>query len=215
MGPFTQLEVYMVTNTSLEQKLNKLRDLSEQAAADFSLEVLGVKIGQQGKYRTFEVCIYDRKEPVGLTQCEKVSRALDTLLEAEEVNDPTIFGGPYLLEVVSPGTDRELKNSYDFAVFAGKSVRVKTREKVGTWGNDFVATLLGGSETQVTLSDLHVYEDKSATKKRASTARHRKETTDRVEDGNLAVAVQNDPEMVIELSNIFKINLYSDDLKKN
>jgi ribosome maturation factor RimP len=201
----SDLKVYMATNTSLDQTLNTLRELATQAASPLGLEVLSVKIGQQGKYRTFEVCIFDRTEPVGLTQCEKVSRTLDTLLEAEDV-----FSGPYLIEVVSPGTDRELKNARDFEVFAGKSVRVKTREKVGASGNDFLATLVGGTDREVRLTDLHAFDTKTtATKKHP-----RKGGAKAQEEGNLAVAVQSNTEVVLDLSNVFKINLYSDDLKR-
>jgi ribosome maturation factor RimP len=198
----SDLKVYMATSTSLDQKLNKLRELATQAASPLGLEVLSVKIGQQGKYRTFEVCIFDRAEPIGLTQCEKVNRALDSLLEPED-----LVSGPYLIEVVSPGTDRELKNSQDFEVFAGKSVRVKTREKVGVSGNDFIATLVGGTDQEVRLTDLHAFD--IATKKNA------RKVSKAQEEGNLAVAVQSSSEVVLDLSNVFKINLYSDDLKRN
>jgi hypothetical protein len=58
----SDLKVYMATNTSLDQTLNTLRELATQAASPLGLEVLSVKIGQQGKYRTFEVCIFDRTE---------------------------------------------------------------------------------------------------------------------------------------------------------
>jgi len=196
----------MATNPSLDEKLNKLKELATQVASPLGLEVLSVKIGQQGKFRTLEVCIFDRAEPIGLTQCEKVSRALDSLLEPED-----IFNGPYLIEVVSPGTDRELKDSHDFEVFAGKSVRVKTRNKVGVSGNDFIATLVGGTDTEVRLTDLHAFDMHGA-----ATKKHpRKGATKTQEQGNLAVAVASDAEVVLELSNVFKINLYSDDLKRN
>jgi ribosome maturation factor RimP len=205
----------MATNSSLDQKLNKLRDLASQAASPLGLEVLSVKVGQQGKYRTFEICIFDRKEAVGLSQCEKVSRALESLLEPEESGDASFFGGPYLIEVVSPGTDRELKNSHDFEVFAGKSVRVKTKEKVGDCGSDFIATLVSGTENEVRLSDLRVFESKTAaTKKHASPSRHGKDESKLRQEGNLAVAIQSCSEVVLDLSKIFKINLYSDDLKR-
>jgi len=192
----------MPTNISLDQKLNKLSELASEAASQLGLEVLSVKIGQQGKYRTFEVCIFDRAEPIGLTQCEKVSRTLESLLESED-----LFNGSYLIEVVSPGTDRELKNPHDFEVFAGKSVRVKTRDKVGSSGNDFIATLIGGSDKEVTLTDLQAFDTtKKSPRKGASKAQ---------EEGNLAVAVQSNSAVVLDLSNVFKINLYSDDLKRN
>jgi hypothetical protein len=35
-----------------------------------------------------------------------------------------------------------------------------------------------------------------------------------MEGGNLALAVQSESEVVLDLSKVFKINLYSDDLKR-
>jgi ribosome maturation factor RimP len=185
----------MTAMVSLDQKLIDLRQLADQAASSLGLAVLSVKVGQQGKYRSVEVCIFRRGEPIGLSECESMSRALEPILEQEEKDGQKLFAGPYLIDVVSPGTDRQLTTSHELEVFKGESVRVKTKDKIGSYGDDFFATLLGGSDKQVRLTNLHKLEKgKPATKKTSS---------------------EESSEVVLDLSGVFKINLYSDDLKKN
>lgn len=61
----------------------------------------------------------DREGGVTLADCETVSRQVSALL------DVAGFGnGRYLLEVSSPGLDRQLHGARDFARFVGRGVRV-------------------------------------------------------------------------------------------
>lgn len=72
----------------------------------------------------------DREEGVTIDDCRQVSRAIDTLLEVEEV-----IPCAYNLEVSSPGIERPLRRKQDFEKFAGKNVRIKTKEKIDNRGN--------------------------------------------------------------------------------
>ena len=67
----------------------------------------------------------DKPGGVGLSDCEAVSREVDTLIEVEGV-----VTGPYTLEVSSPGLDRPLRFPADYARFDGCLAKVKTKEKV-------------------------------------------------------------------------------------
>jgi ribosome maturation factor RimP len=51
---------------------------------------------------------------------------LSTILDVEDA----VPGGSYLLEVSSPGLDRKLMKPSDFERFAGRRVRLTTREPV-------------------------------------------------------------------------------------
>ena len=66
--------------------------------------------------------------PAGITleDCERVSRAVSTVLDAE---DP--IPGQYTLEVSSPGLDRILRMREHFERYVGEAVRVEMRELVG------------------------------------------------------------------------------------
>lgn len=73
---------------------------------------------------------------VTLDDCVMVSRELGRLLEVDE-----IIPGAYTLEVSSPGLDRALKKPADFVRFAGRLVKVKTRDLDGR--NSFKGRLVG------------------------------------------------------------------------
>ena len=66
--------------------------------------------------------------PAGITldDCERVSRAVSTVLDAE---DP--IPGQYTLEVSSPGLDRVLRTREHFERYAGETVRLEMKELVG------------------------------------------------------------------------------------
>ncbi len=59
--------------------------------------------------------------------CERVSQQLSVILDVEEL----IPGPGYILEVSSPGLDRELKKPADFERFRGRLAKISTTEPVG------------------------------------------------------------------------------------
>ncbi len=70
---------------------------------------------RQGRLRVF----LDRPQGVTLDDCQTVSKQLSALLDVSE------FGSSrYLLEVSSPGLDRELHGPKDYRRFSGQTVRV-------------------------------------------------------------------------------------------
>lgn len=64
----------------------------------------------------------DKEGGVTLNDCEKVSRQISQLLDAEDV-----IPHAYVLEVSSPGLDRPLKRFEDYIRYKGRPVRVNTR----------------------------------------------------------------------------------------
>ncbi len=70
---------------------------------------------RQGRLRVF----LDRPQGVTLDDCQTVSKQLSALLDVSD------FGkGSFLLEVSSPGLDRELYGPKDYERFSGRLVRV-------------------------------------------------------------------------------------------
>jgi ribosome maturation factor RimP len=65
--------------------------------------------------------------PAGITldDCERVSRAVSEVLDAE---DP--IPGQYTLEVSSPGLERPLRTAQHFARFVGEAVSVETVQAI-------------------------------------------------------------------------------------
>ncbi len=82
-------------------------------------EYVGTEIKKNGP--DTELIVYaDKSEGIGLDDCEKISRAIDDVIEEL---DPVSEG--YFLCVSSPGLDRPLKSERDFKRSIGKEVDVK------------------------------------------------------------------------------------------
>ncbi len=100
------------------EKVEKIcQEISEREGcylydADFS----GIGAG-----RTLRVFI-DKQGGVGVEDCSNVSRGLDAALDQDEL----VPGGPYNLEVSTPGIDRILRKAWHFEKVVGKKIWVKT-----------------------------------------------------------------------------------------
>ncbi len=68
----------------------------------------------------------DKTEGVTHDDCANVSRGLSVVLDVEDA----IPGGPYTLEVSSPGLDRQLLHAEDYVRFRGSRIRLMTRQPV-------------------------------------------------------------------------------------
>ncbi len=67
----------------------------------------------------------DKEGGVTLDDCSTVSRGIEEILDAED-----FIPAKYVLEVSSPGIERELYSLADFVKFTGKLVKVKTRLEI-------------------------------------------------------------------------------------
>ena len=94
------------------------------AAAGFELENLNVQAA--GRRRLVKVVV-DSDEPIDLDDIAEVSRAVSAALDAQ---DDTALGGPYTLEVTSPGLDRPLTKPRHWR--RAKLRLVKVRQTDGT-----------------------------------------------------------------------------------
>lgn len=102
----------------------QLRSLIEPVVAGLGYELWGVEFRTGAGSGTLRVYI-DRGGGVTLDDCERASRQLAALLDVE---DP--FGGPYSLEVSSPGMDRPLLETGHYERYLGERISVKTVEKI-------------------------------------------------------------------------------------
>lgn len=84
---------------------------------------------------------------IGLDELADFSRKIEELLDMSDV-----IHDKYFLEVSSPGLDRPLKKKEDFHRFAGKKVRIVTREKINDTHN-FLGILRGMDAENVLLED--------------------------------------------------------------
>jgi ribosome maturation factor RimP len=104
--------------------ISKIREIAERAAGESGLELVHVEMA--GTNRDSVVRIYiDKEGGVGLDDCSSMSQRVESVLDAE---DP--IPGRYVLEVSSPGIERQLYSLRDFERFAGHLAKVKSKTEV-------------------------------------------------------------------------------------
>lgn len=105
-------------------EIERVRAIADRVAATSGLEVVDVEFKGGGKSRMLRITI---DKPAGVTHedCANFSREVGTILDVEDA-----VPGSYVLEVSSPGLDRQLSRAADFERFVGSRVKVTTREPV-------------------------------------------------------------------------------------
>jgi ribosome maturation factor RimP len=105
--------------------LDHVRAIVERVAASLGVEVVEVELRGGGKSRMLRIFI---DKPAGVTHedCATLSREVSTILDVEDA----MPGGPYVLEVSSPGLDRKLSRATDFERFQGSRVKLTTKDPV-------------------------------------------------------------------------------------
>jgi ribosome maturation factor RimP len=98
----------------------RIKEIAAQTAEKGGLEFVNVQIVGSSKNLTVRVFI-DKPGGVTHTDCSAVSRELEAIIDAEDFIPAT-----YLLEVSSPGLERELYSLKDFEKFVGSLAKVKT-----------------------------------------------------------------------------------------
>jgi ribosome maturation factor RimP len=124
----------------------RIRNIAAGVAGENGLEFVHSEVvGTRGSM-TVRVFI-DKPGGVSHEDCAKVSRALDALLDNEDLIPTT-----YILEVSSPGLERELYSIEDFRRFAGQPARVKTREAIDGQRN-FRGKIIAIEDTDIVFDD--------------------------------------------------------------
>lgn len=119
--------------------------LAQPVVEGFGLRLWDVEYVREGGEWYLRIYI-DKDTPVDINDCEKVSRALDPILDEE---DP--IPDSYNFEVCSAGCERVLKRPGDFEQFIGAKVLVKLyRPREGR--KEYIGTLVSYDDGAVTLS---------------------------------------------------------------
>lgn len=96
-------------------------DLATPMAEDLGLELVGVIFHTNQRPPVLRVDIRNPLQDTGLDDCERMSRALETMLDGAD-----IISDNYVLEVSSPGVSRQLVTEREFISFKGFAVTVST-----------------------------------------------------------------------------------------
>ncbi|MCI2112403.1 MAG: ribosome maturation factor RimP [Ruminococcus sp.] len=127
--------------------VSKVWELCEPIVKGFGLSLWDVRYVKEGADWYLRIFI-DKEGGVDITDCEKVSRAINTPLDEL---DP--IENAYCLEVCSPGIERELVRDEHFMQFIGADIMVKMRRPIEGIGKDFCGVLKGYDDGMVTVSD--------------------------------------------------------------
>jgi len=131
-----------------EDRVLEVRAIADRVARGFGLEIFDVQIRREsvgwvlrvfldGPQTDREATIDPTQESVNLNDCQRVSRDLSAVLDADFT-----FDHAYTLEVSSPGLDRPLRHLSDCRRFEGRLSKIVTRETID--GLNYVAGRIAG-----------------------------------------------------------------------
>lgn len=191
-----------------EELILEVTGLAEKIAAPLGFQVVDVRLTQQGRRKSLEVTIFSHTKPVGLSDCETLSRQLGELLEPQDSQTP-IIEGPYVLEVQSPGIERELKTAREFLVFAGHKVFIRSKDRVQDLGSEFTGTLEALHDGKLHLKDLKPVLQKTGQHKAGHNAKPSKKAAELQKS-----AFPGCGQLTLELKKIALIRLQPEDMPK-
>jgi Uncharacterized protein conserved in bacteria len=108
-------------NASIEQRV---REIGRRVAGEKNLEFVYSEVGGSKRNPTVRVFI-DKPGGVTIEDCSEVSGLIEAVLDADD-----FIPSSYVLEISSPGIERELYSIEDFERFAGKRARIKTEGEI-------------------------------------------------------------------------------------
>ncbi|HEY9622118.1 MAG TPA: ribosome maturation factor RimP [Crinalium sp.] len=98
-------------------------DLATPVADSIGLEVVGAVFHTNQHPPILRVDIRNLQQDTGLDDCERMSRALEPALDASN-----LIPDAYILEISSPGIDRQLMSDREFISFKGFPITVMASE---------------------------------------------------------------------------------------
>ena len=125
--------------------MENLTELLMPTVCGLGYELWGVEGGRHVGSQLIRVYI-DKAEGVTVDDCEKVSRQLGDVIEAERA-----ISGNYVLEVSSPGFDRRFFKFQQHKGFIGEKIKVALRDAING-KRVFRGTLLEVSESSLVIS---------------------------------------------------------------
>ncbi|MGF7186016.1 ribosome maturation factor RimP [Desulfitispora alkaliphila] len=128
-----------------EQVEQLINPLFESDAKLSEYELVDVEYKKEGENWFLRVYI-DKDDGINLDDCQKVSSALDVLLDEHDV-----VPNSYFLEVSSPGIERPLKKPSDFEKFIGKKAKIKGYVAIYDKQKEVIGVIADTTDTDVTI----------------------------------------------------------------
>jgi ribosome maturation factor RimP len=125
----------------------QILQVAEEVASPLGLEVVDVVLQTNKNPVVLRVDIRNPDQNTGLDDCERMSRSLEPTLDAID-----IIPYAYVLEVSSPGAERQLQGDREFIAFRGFMVTVFGTETNEGQPKSWCGHLISRNETHVTIS---------------------------------------------------------------
>lgn len=124
-----------------------VKALAEPVAENFGVRVWDVRFLKEGAEWYLRIFI-DKDGGVNIVDCENVSRAIDPLLDEKD-----FINQNYILEVSSPGLERELTRDEHFEEYVGKDIKVRLIRPMEGLGKEFCGVLREVNSNELTIED--------------------------------------------------------------
>ena len=113
----------------------QVMEIAAPIAEQMGYSLWDVFYGKEGQNLILRLTI-DSPSGIGIQDCEKVSRAVDPLLD-----DIPSLSAAYSFEVSSPGLGRKIRTDYQYSAYVGKDVLVHLIRGDETGTRDYEGTL--------------------------------------------------------------------------
>ncbi|MCU1262750.1 MAG: hypothetical protein JWO80_5635 [Bryobacterales bacterium] len=121
--------------------ISRIEEIAGRVAQAEGIEIVEIELKGGGKNQFLRISI-DRPEGVTHSDCEKISREVGDILDADD-----LIPAHYTLEVSSPGVERKLLKMKDFERFQGKKAKVALREPIS--GQRHFEGTIAGVENEI------------------------------------------------------------------
>lgn len=128
-------------------------------AENFGVRVWDVRFLKEGAEWYLRIFI-DKDGGVDINDCENVSRAIDPILDEKD-----FISQNYILEVSSPGLERELTRDEHFKEYVGKDIKVRLIRPIEGLGKEFCGVLRAFDGDELTVEDYSGENQVSVSKK--------------------------------------------------
>ena len=127
--------------------ISEVREIVTPFAESLGLDIWDIRYLKEGSQWYLRIFI-EKDGGVDINDCENLSRAIDKPLDEK---DP--IENEYILEVSSPGIERELINDEHFEKFIGADIMVKMIRPIEGIGKEFKGKLTGYDHGDVEITD--------------------------------------------------------------
>ncbi len=127
--------------------VNIVWEIAQPIAKSLGLSLWDVRYVKEGAQWYLRIII-DKESGIGIDDCENMSRALDAPLDEK---DPC--SEQYILEVSSPGIERELTREEHFQKYIGADIMVKMIRPIEGIGKEFKGVLKSADRHTATVQD--------------------------------------------------------------